>query len=98
MQTAKGLSRNRSKEGFPPRAKLVLTIPGFNHICASLERLSMDPMNGPQILLAFAAAGLALLLVPTSFKFRGFLFLLLTCTGILLGVGLSLGNVAHLFN
>jgi hypothetical protein len=55
-------------------------------------------MTGPQILLAFAAAGLALLLVPTSFKFRGFLFLLLTGTGILLGVGLSLGNLTSLFN
>jgi len=58
----------------------------------------MSAMTGPQILLAFAAAGMALLLVPTSFKYRGFLFLLLTCSGILLGVGLGLGNVAHLFN
>jgi hypothetical protein len=73
-------------------------IAGFNHLYASLERVFMDAMTGPQILLAFAAAGLALLLVPTSFKFRGFLFLLLTGTGILLGVGLSLGNVTRLFN
>jgi predicted RND superfamily exporter protein len=98
LKTAKACRESEEKQRFPPRAKLVLTVPGFNHICASLERHFMGAMTGPQILLAFAAAGLALLLVPTSFKFRGFLFLLLTGTGILLGVGLSLGNLTSLFN
>src|SRR5438067_7778859 len=90
----------KTEEKCPPglALKLVLTIPGFNHICASLERHFMGAMTGSQILLAFAAAGLALLLVPTSFKLRGFLFLLLTGTGILLGVGLSLGNLTSLLN
>jgi hypothetical protein len=98
MKTAKARRENEEKARFPPQAKHALMIAGFNHLYASLERVFMDAMTGPQILLAFAAAGLALLLVPTSFKFRGFLFLLLTGTGILLGVGLSLGNVTRLFN
>jgi hypothetical protein len=98
MKTAKARRENQEKALFPSQAKHALMIPGFNHVYASLERVFMDAMTGPQILFPFAAAGLALLLVPTSFKFRGFLFLLLTGTGILLGVGLSLGNVTRLFN
>ena len=39
-ENSESLSRKQRKKGSPPRAKLVLTIPGFNHICASLEQLS----------------------------------------------------------
>src|SRR5205807_6561671 len=39
-KTVKACRENRRKKGSLPHAKLVLTIPGFNHICASLERLS----------------------------------------------------------
>ena len=98
MENNKSHRENEENRAHHHVAKLALMIAGFNHVYASLERLFMDAMTGPQILLAFAAAGLALLLVPTSFNFRGFLFLLLTGTGILLGVGLSLGNVTRLFN
>src|SRR5580704_19265848 len=39
MKGTKACHETEEKKDRPPPAKLVLTIPGFNHICASLERV-----------------------------------------------------------
>jgi hypothetical protein len=55
-------------------------------------------MSGPETLLAFAAIWIAALMLPTSVRGRGMMLLLLTGVSVLLGVGMTLGSVGHLFN
>ena len=58
----------------------------------------MPALTAGELALTVAAVWLMALMIPKSFRLRGFVFLLLTGFSLLLGVGLSLGNVASLFH